>query len=189
MARVIIHAKQLPMQFWAEALNTASHIHNRVILHPGTTTTSYELWKGRKPNVKYFHIFGSTCFILNDRDHHRKWDSKSDRGIFLGYSANSRAYRVYNQHLKTVMESINALLMTLVRNPIEILMMKIRFSGIPFLINLLRESQNRRPALMKQHTYPLITIQTELIGQHLLHQPFTLTHMKVKQQYLQVSIL
>ncbi|TYK07190.1 gag-pol polyprotein [Cucumis melo var. makuwa] len=110
MARVMIHAKHLPIQFWVEALNTACHIHNRVILRSGTTTTSYELWKGRKPNVKYFHIFGSTCFILSDRDHRRNWDSKSDHGIFLGYSANSRAYRVYNQSSKTVMESINVII-------------------------------------------------------------------------------
>ncbi|KAA0065622.1 gag-pol polyprotein [Cucumis melo var. makuwa] len=110
MARVMIHAKHLPIQFWAEALNTACHIHNRVILRSGTTTTSYELWKGRKPNVKYFHIFGSMCFILSDRDHRRNWDSKFDHGIFLGYSANSRAYRVYNKSSKTVMESINVII-------------------------------------------------------------------------------
>ncbi|KAA0048721.1 gag-pol polyprotein [Cucumis melo var. makuwa] len=117
MARVMIHAKQLPIQFWAEALNTACHIHNRVILRPRTTTTSYELWKGRKPNVKYFHIFGGTCFILSDRDHRRKWDSKSDRGIFLGYSANNRAYRVYNQRTKIVIESINVIIDDLGKEP------------------------------------------------------------------------
>ncbi|TYK21888.1 hypothetical protein E5676_scaffold494G00240 [Cucumis melo var. makuwa] len=117
MAQVMIHAKQLPIQFWVEALNTACHIHNRVILCLGTTTTSYELWKGRKPNVKYFHIFDSTCFILSDRNHHRKWDSKSDRGIFLGYSTNSRAYRVYNQRTKTVMESVNVIISDLGKEP------------------------------------------------------------------------
>ena len=110
MARVMIHAKHLPTYFWAEALNTACHIHNRVTLRPGTITTSYELWKGRKPNVKYFLIFGNTYFIFSDKDHHRKWDSKSDRGIFLGYSTNSRAYRVYNQCIRIVMEFINVII-------------------------------------------------------------------------------
>ncbi|KAA0059760.1 gag-pol polyprotein [Cucumis melo var. makuwa] len=117
MARVMIHAKQLSIQFWAEALNTTCHIHNRVILRSRTTTTSYELWKGRKPNVKYFHIFGSTCFILSDRDHRRKWNSKSDRGIFLGYSTNSRAYRVYNQGTKIAMESVNVIIDDLGKAP------------------------------------------------------------------------
>jgi hypothetical protein len=64
-ARVMLHAKHLPYHFWAEAMNTACHIHNRVTLRTGTTTTLYELWKGRKPTVKYFHVFGSKCYILS----------------------------------------------------------------------------------------------------------------------------
>ena len=57
--------------------------------------------------MKYFHVFGSKCYILNDRENLGKFDAKSDEGIFLGYSTNSRAYRVYNKRTKTVMESIN----------------------------------------------------------------------------------
>ncbi|KAA0060126.1 gag-pol polyprotein [Cucumis melo var. makuwa] len=107
MARVMIHAKNLPLNFWAEAVNTACHIHDRVTTRSGTTVTLYELWKGRKPNIKYFHIFGSICYILADRKYHRKWDVKSDQEIFLGYSQNSRAYRVFNIKSGTVMETIN----------------------------------------------------------------------------------
>jgi len=94
-ARVMLHAKHLPYYFWAEAMNTTCHIHNRVTLRKGTTTNLYEIWKGRKPTVKYFHVFGSKCYILADRDHRRKMDPKSDEGIILGYSTNSRAYRVF----------------------------------------------------------------------------------------------
>jgi len=67
-------------------------------------TTLYELWKERKPTVKYFHVFGSKCYILADRDYKRKMDPKSDEGIFLGYSTNNRAYRVYNNRTQAVME-------------------------------------------------------------------------------------
>ncbi|TYK21311.1 F5J5.1 [Cucumis melo var. makuwa] len=107
MARVMIHAKNLPLHFLAEAINTACHIHNRITTRSGTNVTLYELWKGRKPNVKYFHIFGSTCYILADKEYHRKWDAKSKQGLFLGYSQNSRAYRVFNNRTETVMETIN----------------------------------------------------------------------------------
>ena len=79
----MIHAKNLPLHFLAEAINTACHIHNRITTRSGTNVTLYELWKGRKPNVKYFHIFGSTCYILADREYHRKWDAKSEHGLFL----------------------------------------------------------------------------------------------------------
>jgi hypothetical protein len=52
-------------------------------------------------------VFGSKCYILADREQRRKLDPKSDEGIFLGYSTNSKAYRVYNSKTKVVMESIN----------------------------------------------------------------------------------
>ena len=68
----MIHAKSLPLQFWAEVVNTVCHIHNRNTTHSGTTVTLYELLKGTKPNVKYFHVFGSACYILADREYHRK---------------------------------------------------------------------------------------------------------------------
>ena len=60
--------------------------------------------------MKYFRIFGSKCYILNDRENPGKFDAKSDEGIFLGYSTNSRAYRVYNKCTMTVMKSINVVI-------------------------------------------------------------------------------
>ncbi|TYK30409.1 gag-pol polyprotein [Cucumis melo var. makuwa] len=107
MARIIIHAKSLPLHFWAEAINIACHIHIRITTRSGSNVTLYELWKGRKPNVKYFHIFERTCYILADREYHRKWDAKSEQGLFLGSSQNSRAYKVFNNRTETVMETIN----------------------------------------------------------------------------------
>ncbi|WJX25125.1 hypothetical protein P8452_14197 [Trifolium repens] len=106
-ARVMLHAKNIPYYFWAEAMNTACYVHNRVTLRKGTTSTLYELWKDRKPTVKHFHIFGSECFILADREPRRILDPKSDKGFFLGYSTNSRAYRVYNTKTQVVMKSVN----------------------------------------------------------------------------------
>ena len=69
--------------------------------------TPYEIWRGKKPNLKYFHEFGSTCVILNNREQRSKFNVKRNQGIFLGYSLNNRAYRVYNKRTKAVMESID----------------------------------------------------------------------------------
>jgi len=107
MARVMIHSKNLAQHFWGEAVKTACHIINIVYLRPETNKTPYEIWRGKKPTVKYFRIFGSKCYILRDRENLGKFDPKSDKGIFLGYSSNSRAYRVFNKRTETVMESIN----------------------------------------------------------------------------------
>ena len=106
----MIHAKKLPYHFWAEAMNIACYIHNRVTLRKGSSATLYEIWRGRKPTVKYFHVFGSKCYILADHEQRRKMDPKSDEGIFLGYSTNSRAYRVFNSRTKVMMESINVII-------------------------------------------------------------------------------
>jgi hypothetical protein len=55
-------------------------------------------------------FLASKYYILADREHRRKMDPKSDEGIFLGYSTNSRAYRVFNTRTKVVMESINVVI-------------------------------------------------------------------------------
>ncbi|KAK0607836.1 hypothetical protein LWI29_021318 [Acer saccharum] len=107
MAKVMLNSKKIPRNLWAEAVNTTCYVSNRVFRRPGTKQMSYELWKGKKPNVSYFHTFGSKCYILNDRNHLGKFDTKSDVGLFIGYAINSRAYRVFNLTTKTIMESIN----------------------------------------------------------------------------------
>ena len=76
----------------------------------GTKKTPYELWKRRKPNVKYFRIFGSTCFILKDKENVEKFDSRSNEGIFLRYSSTSKAYWVYNKRTMKVMETMNVVI-------------------------------------------------------------------------------
>ena len=83
---------------------------NRVYFRPSTKKTPYELWKRRKPNVKYFQIFGSTCFILQDRENVGKFDSCCDERIFLGYFSTNKAYRVYNKRTKKVMETVNVVI-------------------------------------------------------------------------------
>lgn len=77
-------------------MHIACHIHNRVTIRIDTSATLYEIWKGKNSYVKYFHIFWSVCYILADREYHRKLDVKFDKRLFLGYSPNSRAFIVFN---------------------------------------------------------------------------------------------
>jgi len=60
----MIHSKNLAQHFWGEAVNTVCHIINRIYLRPETNKTPYEIWRGKKPTVKYFKTFGSKCYIL-----------------------------------------------------------------------------------------------------------------------------
>ncbi|GJT20683.1 retrovirus-related pol polyprotein from transposon TNT 1-94 [Tanacetum coccineum] len=73
----------------------------------GDLETPYELIKGRKPNVQYFHVFGSLCYPTNDRDGLGKMKPKADIGIFIGYSESSRGFHIYNRLTKKIMETIH----------------------------------------------------------------------------------
>lgn len=103
----MLHAEKLLYYLWAEAMIISCHIHNRATIRSGNKETLYELRKGRKPNFNYFHVFGSKCYIMADREQRRKMDPKSEEGIFLSYSTNSKAYIVYNKCSKVMMEFIN----------------------------------------------------------------------------------
>jgi hypothetical protein len=69
--------------------------------------TPYELYKGKKPTIGYFRVFGSKCFILNTKDYLTKFDPKSYESVFLGYSQSSKAYIVLNKETLRVEESLN----------------------------------------------------------------------------------
>ena len=69
--------------------------------------TAYELFKGRRLNISYFHQFGCTCYILNNKVYLKKFDVKAQRGIFLGYSERSKAYIVYNSETLCVEDSMH----------------------------------------------------------------------------------
>ena len=60
ITRIMLKAKNVIVKFWAEALNTTCYTLNKVYLCPGTTMTPYEIWRDKKPNLKYFHEFDST---------------------------------------------------------------------------------------------------------------------------------
>ena len=66
-ARTMLDEYKTPDRFWAEAINTACYSINRLYLHQILKKTSYELLTGKKPNISYFRVFGSKCFILVKR--------------------------------------------------------------------------------------------------------------------------
>ena len=108
MAQTMLCERNLPRYFWTEVVNTACYILSHVSTRPIIKKTSYEIWNGRKLNIYYFHDFGCKCFVLNnEKDNLKKFDAKSDEAIFLGYSTNSKAYRVFNKRTLIVEESIH----------------------------------------------------------------------------------
>nr|GEX79925.1 retrovirus-related Pol polyprotein from transposon TNT 1-94 [Tanacetum cinerariifolium] len=97
----------VPLFFWAEAIASACFTQNRSLVIPRHEKTPYNIINDRKPSVKFFHIFGSVCYIVRDGENRDKIKEKGDECIFVGYSTQSRAYRVFNKRTRVIMESIH----------------------------------------------------------------------------------
>jgi hypothetical protein len=97
MAMTMLDEYNTPDRFWVEAINTACYSINWLYLHRILKKTSYELLTGKKPNVSYFRVFGSKCFILIKRGRNSKFAPKAVEGFLLGYDSNTRAYKVFNK--------------------------------------------------------------------------------------------
>nr|GEY01895.1 retrovirus-related Pol polyprotein from transposon TNT 1-94 [Tanacetum cinerariifolium] len=82
-ARTMLIFSHAPLFLWAEAIATAY--------------------------ISYLHVFGALCYPKNDREDIGKLDAKGDIGFVIGYSANSVAYRVYNQRTRKIMETMNVM--------------------------------------------------------------------------------
>jgi transposase InsO family protein len=82
MARTMLDEYKTSDRFWAEAVNTACYAINRLYLHRILKKTSYELLTDKKPNVSYFRVSGSKCFILVKRGRKSKFAPKAVEGFF-----------------------------------------------------------------------------------------------------------
>ncbi|GKB42428.1 ribonuclease H-like domain-containing protein [Tanacetum coccineum] len=98
---------KLPTTFWAEAVNTACYVQNRVLVTKPHNKTPYELFLGRKPALGFMRSVRYPIIILNTIDHLGKFDGKADEGLFVGYSINSKAFRVFNSRTRIVEENLH----------------------------------------------------------------------------------
>jgi hypothetical protein len=99
MARTMMGEYKTSERFWLEAVNMACHAINRLYLHRLLKKTTYKLLTGNKPNVFYFRVFWSKCYILVKKGRHSKFAPKAVEGFLLGYDSNTKAYRVFNKSL------------------------------------------------------------------------------------------
>nr|GFC70175.1 hypothetical protein [Tanacetum cinerariifolium] len=100
---------KVPLFFWAEAIATTCFTQNRSLVIPRHEKTPYHIINERKPSVKFFYIFGSVCYVVRDGENLDKMKEKGDECIFVGYSTQSRAYKVFNKRTRVIMESIQTM--------------------------------------------------------------------------------
>nr|GFC14941.1 hypothetical protein [Tanacetum cinerariifolium] len=105
--RPMLTFANLPLFLWVEAIVTACFTQNHSIIHKHFDKTPYELINKRNPNIKFFHVFGCRCYLHNDYDDVGKLKAKGDIGVFVRYSKESAAFRVYNKRTRKIHEGVN----------------------------------------------------------------------------------
>ncbi|GJW39538.1 retrovirus-related pol polyprotein from transposon TNT 1-94 [Tanacetum coccineum] len=106
-ARTMLLASKLPLFFWAEAIATACYTQNRSIIITTHEKIAYHIINDRKPSIKHLHIFGCTCYLTRDGENLDKMKEKGDPCILVGYSTQSKGYRVYYKRTRLIVESIH----------------------------------------------------------------------------------
>nr|GEV55651.1 retrovirus-related Pol polyprotein from transposon TNT 1-94 [Tanacetum cinerariifolium] len=106
-ARIMLSVSHALLFLWAEAIATPYYTQNCYIIHRRFNKTPYELINGRKLDISVLHVFGDLGYPKNDREDIGKLGEKGDIGFFIGYSADSCAYKVYNRRTKKIIETIN----------------------------------------------------------------------------------
>ncbi|KAL5545114.1 hypothetical protein UlMin_008898 [Ulmus minor] len=104
MVRSMISHSTLPEKLWGEALKTAAYILNRVPTK-AAAKTPYELWTGRKPSLKHFHIWGCPAEARPYKPHEKKFDSKTVSSYFIGYAERSRGFKFYDPAIRSIFET------------------------------------------------------------------------------------
>lgn len=92
----MMKGKGLPNNFWAEAVNTAVYILNRSPTKAVLNKTPYEAWHKKKPQVNHLKVFGCIAYSLIPSQNRDKFDQKGEKHIFIGYSDESKGYRLFN---------------------------------------------------------------------------------------------
>jgi len=100
--RTMLNEFDLRKCFWVDVVHTAAYVLNGTLIRPILKKTTYESYKGRKPNISHLRVFGCKCFVINNgKDNLGKFDAKFDEGILIGMLLMD-AYKIYNRRLLTV---------------------------------------------------------------------------------------
>ncbi|GJS70054.1 putative ribonuclease H-like domain-containing protein [Tanacetum coccineum] len=135
-----------PQQNEAEVVNIACYAQNRVLVTKPHNKTPYELLHGRPPSIIFMRPFGCLMTILNTLDPLDKFYGKAGEGFLVGYSINSKAFRVFNTRTRKVEENLH---ITFLENKPNV-----AGSGPNWLfdIDLLTNSMNYEPVTAGNYT-------------------------------------
>nr|GFA43005.1 hypothetical protein [Tanacetum cinerariifolium] len=144
--RILLADLLFPIPFWAEVVNTACYVQNRVLVTKPHNKTPYELLHGRLPSIGFMRPFSCPVTILNTLDPLGKFQGKVDKGFLVGYSVCSKAFRVFNSRTRIVQETLHVNFMENKPN--------VAGSGPAwlFIINSLSQTMNYHPVIAENQS-------------------------------------
>ncbi|GKD44458.1 ribonuclease H-like domain-containing protein, partial [Tanacetum coccineum] len=121
-------------------------VHNRVLIIKPHNKTPYEILTSRSPNLDFMRLFGCPVTILNTLDYLGKCEGMTAKGFLVGYSINSKAFRVFNTRTMKVKENLHVKFLENKSNVVG--------SGPEWLfdINSLTKSMNYKPVTVGNQT-------------------------------------
>ena len=96
MTRTMLKEKCLPKNLWAEVVACTTYLLTRCPLKSVKNMTPQEAWNGYKPSVSHLRIFGCFAYAQVPETKRKKLDDRGEKCIFIGYSEESKAYKLYN---------------------------------------------------------------------------------------------
>lgn len=101
--------KNMSGRFWAEAMNTAGYVINRIPSQNINYVSPYKKLTDIKPNVSYFRVFGCICYVFVPNHLRHKMDKKAIRCVFVGYDSQRKGWRCCDPNSGKVYVSRNVI--------------------------------------------------------------------------------
>ncbi|KAL0339170.1 UNVERIFIED_CONTAM: Retrovirus-related Pol polyprotein from transposon TNT 1-94 [Sesamum angustifolium] len=92
-------------KLFGQKQSTLQSIYSTGVPKAVQNMTPIEAWSGKKPSAKHLRVFGSICYVHIPTEKRHKLEEKTEKGIFLGYSTQSKGYRIYNLKTKKLIIS------------------------------------------------------------------------------------
>lgn len=95
LTRSILKSACLPQKFWAEAINTAAYIRNRVCHSTINDQIPFTVWSERVSSVRHLKVYGCLAYARLPDQGRRKFDDRAVECILVGYAAQTKGYRLW----------------------------------------------------------------------------------------------
>lgn len=98
----MLNQANLPIGFWGQAVLYLTHILNATPSSSVSESTSFQVWKGRKPDLTMYRTFGCRAYVHIQKKERGPLESHSDKCIFIGFEDGFKGWKVYNPATRKV---------------------------------------------------------------------------------------